>query len=180
MSKLMDELMAEVTRVNALNTEVERTVAVQTAEIEADRKVRMERPRAFLIKMGWLLDNVRESDARGYFPNIPLGVTHKGYPLFINYSSEKSYGEKRLLHAYGGCRGQIQFRVGPQTIRPDYEENRGFVNAIIDQWDDEHEAQFEKCVSEIVKARLAEKMEAMQKKLAQSNDEHEKYFGKGE
>lgn len=180
MSKLMDELMAEVTRVNDLKTEVERTVAMQNAEIEADRKVRMERPRAFLIKMGWMLDKVCEPNERGYFPNIPLGVNHNGYPLYMIYSTYQGTGTNRNLQAYGGLLNQIQYRVGPKTIRPDYEENQEYVNAIIDQWDDEHEAQFENRIAEIIKTKLAEKMEAMQKKLAQSNDEHEKYFGKGE
>ena len=180
MSKLMDELMAEVTRVNDLKTEVERTVAMQNAEIEADRKVRMERPRAFLIKMGWMLDKVREYDEGIYFPSVPLGVTLKGKPLYMSYSTYKCVGNNRNLQAYGGYCCQIQFRVGPQTIRPDYPENKEFVDALVDQWDDEHEVQFENRIAEIIKTKLAEKMETMQKKLAQSNNEHERYFGKGE
>lgn len=179
MSKLMEELMAEIERVNGLQTEVDRAVANQTAQIKADRDVRMERPRAFLIKMGWTLGKLGDNDPnRGYYPDIPLDVFLNGKQLYINYSIDRSKDGKRSLYAYGGYHHCIEFRVGPKGIYPDYPEQQEFVNAIIDQWNDECERNLENRVATIIKETITKRVKAMQKKLTDSNDEYAKYFGK--
>lgn len=177
MSKLMDELFAEIKRVQELQTEVDRTVANQTAQIDADRKVRMERPRAFIIKMGWALGKLDQNN-RVYCPDVPLDIYLNGKQLYINYSIENGSDGKRVLYAYGGYHRCIEFRVGPSGIRPDYPDQQDFVNAIIDQWDDECEQKLENRVAEIIKKTMVERIAAMQKKLSNSNNEYEKYFGK--
>ena len=180
MSNLMDALMAELERVNNLETEVKRTVEMHNAQIKASRDIKMERPRAFLTQMGWNLAKLGSNHGRyGYFPDIPLDVYHNGKQLYVNFSIEQKTGDRKWLSVYGGYRGCIEYRVSKSDIHPDYEVDRDVVNALIDQWDDECEQKLEQRIAKIIKESMAEKMEAAQKKLNESNNEFEQYFKGG-
>lgn len=181
----MDELYAEITRVNELQTEVDRTVQMHDKEIKADRDQKMVGIATFLCEIGIVLRDVSKGQY-GYFPAIPLGVVHDGKPICINYSVQSS----GRVNIYGGYNGQIQYRVWSRfgtTERPgigcDYEREPhkiAIINAIIDQWDDEHERKLGSRIANIVKQKMAERMDAMQKKLSNSNNEYEAYFAKEE
>lgn len=183
MSKLMDELYAEITRVNELQTEVDRTVQMHDKEIKASRDEKGEKVATFLCEIGVLLRDVSKGE-RGYFPDIPLDVCHNGKQICINYSVQDS----GHVSIYGGYRGQIQYRVysrvgmkAKPAITWDYDKEQhkvDIINAIIDQWDDECEQKLGSQIANIVKQKMAERMEAMQKKLEDSNNEYENYFRK--
>lgn len=181
MSKLMDELMAEITRVNDLQTEVDRTVQMHDKEIQTSRDEKGEKIATFLCEIGVLLRDVSKGKD-GYFPDIPLDVHNDGKQICINYSVEPGTG---VVSIYGGYRGQIQYRVrtnfGKPAFRCDYTREQhkiNIINAIIDQWDTECEQKLENRVANIVKQEMANRMEAMQKKLNDSNNEYESYFRK--
>ena len=83
MSKLMDELMAEITRVNDLQTEVDRTVQMHDKEIQTSRDEKGEKIATFLCEIGVLLRDVSKGKD-GYFPDIPLDVHNDGKQICIN------------------------------------------------------------------------------------------------
>lgn len=184
MSKLMDELYAEITRVNELQTEVDRTVQMHDKEIKASRDEKGEKVATFLCEIGVILRDVSKGE-RGYFPDIPLDVYHNGKQIYINYSVQDGTGHVSI---YGGYRCQIQYRVysrvgmrGKPAITWDYDKEQhkvDIINAIIDQWDDECEQKLGNRIANIVKKKMAERMDAMQKKLEDSNNEYENYFRK--
>ena len=178
MSKLMDELMAEITRVNNLEVEVKRTVEMHNTEIKASRDKRMMRPVNFIGKMGLTLAKLGANyGSRGYYPQIPLDICINGKPLYVNYSIEWADDKtKAHLSVYGGFANQIQYRIYSKGIFPDYSDQTYVVDALIDMWDDECEAKFEYRIEQIIKKSLASKTEAMQKKLEKSNNEYEQYF----
>ena len=179
MSNLMEELMAELNRVNELKNEVNRTVAMHNAEIKASRDEKAKQIANSLIDLGWKLDKLKD---KGYYPDIPLDVDdHNGHPLFINYSFNDVDG-KTQMSVYGGWQHCINYRININGIRPNTTDidNAKITNALIDGWDKECEQKLEYRIAKIMKETIARQMEAAKAKLEKSNDEYEKYFKKGE
>ena len=179
MSKLMEELMAEVNRVNRLQVEVDKTVGMHNSEIAMDRERKAISITKFIHDIGDILRDV-SAGLYGYYPEIPLDVYHNGKQIYINFSVQDN---NRFVSIYGGYRGQIQFRVFNMAngIKCDYiveQHKLDIINALIDQWDEECERKLEYRIAQIIKKKMAERMEVMQKKLADSNEEYAKYFGK--
>lgn len=176
MSKLMDELMAEAQRINALEVEVERTVEQQKAQIQQERKDKLQSIGIFLDEMQ---DVLIEADAMRMPNNGPTFVVLNrvvyregdGYrrTAGITFYTDKIYSGGYYLGA-GNCSKQETFESACCT--------GGFsksMRAIVDAWNPELERDIEKAIAEYIKVVLAKRMEKMQKTLQQSNDDYAKY-----
>lgn len=182
MSNLMDELMAELERVNELKNEVERTVAMHSAEMRADREEKGKQIAKFIINLGWKLDKLND---KGYYADLPLDVnSYDGKPLYVNYSMSTNTNGKREMSVYGGVSHCINYRFGTRGIYTAGVDsmsnayNEPIMNALIDGWDAECERKFEYRIAKIMKESISKQMEAAKDKLSKSNDEYAKYFGK--
>lgn len=176
MSKLMDELMAEAQRINALEVEVERTVEQQKTQIQQKRKDKLQSIGIFLDEM---LKVLIEADAMRMPNNGPTFVVLNR----VIYSEDDGYKRTAGItfftdRIYSGgyytgardCSRQESFESACCT--------GGFsksMMAIVDAWNPELERDIEKAIAEYVKFVLAKRMEKMQKTLQKSNDDYAKY-----
>lgn len=176
MSKLMDELMAEAQRINALEVEVERTVEQQKTQVQQERKDKLQSIGIFLDEM---LKVLIEADAMRTPSNRPTfvvlnRVTYRegdGYmrTAGITFYTDKIYSGGYYMGA-GDCSKQETFESACCT--------GGFsdsMRAIVDAWNPELERDIEKAIADYVKFVLAKRMEKMQKTLQKSNDDYAKY-----
>lgn len=176
MSKLMDELMAEAQRINALEVEVERTVEQQKAQVQQERKDKLQSIGIFLDEM---LKVLIEADAMRMPNNCPTFVVLNrviysegdGYrrTAGITFYTDKIYSGGYYMGS-GDCSKEETFESACCT--------GGFsrsMRAIVDAWSPELERDIEKAIAEYVKFVLAKRMEKMQKTLQKSNDDYAKY-----
>lgn len=176
MSKLMDELMAEAQRINALEVEVERTVEQQKAQVQQERKDKLQSIGIFLDEM---LKVLIEADAMRMPNNGPTfvvlnRVTYSeadGYrrTAGITFYTDKIYSGGYYMGARN-CSKQETFESACCT--GGFSES---MRAIVDAWNPELERDIEKAIAEYVKIVLAKRMEKMQKTLQKSNDDYAKY-----
>lgn len=175
MSKLMDELMAEAQRVNALEVEVERTIDRQKEQIEQERKDRLQSICVFLDRMREVLI---EADAMNMPNNGPTYVllygvhyNSNGYnrSAGITFYTDRIYSGGYYSGA-GDCSKQEIFENA--AIRGASSES---MKAIVDAWSPKLEDQIEKAIADYVKVVLAKRMEKMKAELQKSNDEYAKY-----
>ena len=175
MRKLMDELMAEAQRVNALEVEVERTVEMQKDRVQQERKDKLQSIGIFLDEM---LKVLIEADATKMFDNRPTFVVlnrisydDDGYKRTagITFYTDKIYSGGYYMGARD-CSKQETFESACCT--GGFSES---MKAIVDAWSPELESDIEKAIAEYVKIVLAKRMEKMQKTLQQSNDTYAKY-----
>ena len=181
MSKLMDELMAEAQRVNALEVEVERTIDRQKEQVKQERKDKLQSIGIFLDKM---LKVLIEADAMRMPNNEPTFVVLNrviyregdGYrrTAGITFYTDKIYSGGYYMGARN-CSKQETFESACCT--GGFSES---MRAIVDAWNPELERDIEEAIAEYVKVVLAKRMEKMQKKLSNSNNEYEAYFAKEE
>lgn len=176
MSKLMDELMAEAQRINALEVEVERTVEQQKAQVQQERKDKLQSIGIFLDEM---LKVLIEADAMRMPNNGPTFVVlnrviyseRDGYrrTAGITFYTDKIYSGGYYIGS-NSCSKQETFESACCT--GGFSES---MRAIVDAWNPELERDIEKAIAEYVKVVLAKRMEKMQKTLQQSNDTYAKY-----
>lgn len=176
MSKLMDELMAEAQRINALEVEVERTVERQKAQVQQERKDKLQSIGIFLDEM---LKVLIEADAMRMPNNGPTFVVlnrviyreSDGYrrTAGITFYTDKIYSGGYYMGAMD-CSKQETFESACCT--GGFSES---MRAIVDAWNPELERDIEKAIAEYVKIVLSKRMEKMQKTLQKSNDEYAKY-----
>jgi len=176
MSKLMDELMAEAQRINALEVEVERTVDRQKAQVQQERKDKLQSIGIFLDEM---LKVLIEADAMRMPNNGPTFVVLNrviyregdGYmrTAGITFYTDKIYSGGYYMGA-GDCSKQETFESACCT--GGFSES---MRAIVDAWNPELERDIEKAIASYIKYVLAKRMEKMQKTLQKSNDEYAKY-----
>lgn len=176
MSKLMDELMAEAQRINALEVEVERTVEQQKAQVQQERKDKLQSIGIFLDEM---LKVLIEADAMRMPNNGPTFVVLNrviyregdGYmrTAGITFYTDKIYSGGYYMGARD-CSKQETFESACCT--GGFSES---MRAIVDAWNPELERDIEKAIAEYVKVVLAKRMEKMQKTLQKSNDDYAKY-----
>lgn len=175
MSKLMDELMAEAQRINALEVEVERTVDRQKAQVQQERKNRLQSICVFLDKMR---DVLIEADAMKMPNNGPTYVLLYGVHYNSNGYNRSAgitfYTDKIFSGGYysgaGDCSRQETFESAQI-----YGARSESMMAIVDAWSPELEDQIEKAIADYVKVVLAKRMEKMKAELQKSNDEYAKY-----
>ena len=176
MSKLMDELMAEAQRINALEVEVERTVEQQKAQVQQERKDKLQSIGIFLDEM---LKVLIEADAMRMPDNGPTfvvlnRVTYSevdGYrrTAGITFYTDKIYSGGYYMGARN-CSKEERFESACRT--GGFSES---MRAIVDAWNPELERDIEEAIAEYVKVVLAKRMEKMQKTLQKSNDDYVKY-----
>ena len=176
MSKLMDELMAEAQRINALEVEVERTVERQKAQVQQERKDKLQSIRIFLDEM---LKVLIEADAMRMPNNGPTFVVLNrviysegdGYrrTAGITFYTDKIYSGGYYIGARD-CSKQETFESACCT--GGFSES---MMAIVDAWNPELERDIEKAIADYVKFVLANRMEKMKAELHKSNDEYAKY-----
>ena len=179
MSKLMDELMAEAQRINALKVEVERTVEQQKAQIQQERKDKLQSIGIFLDEM---LKVLIEANAMRMPDNGPTFVVLNrviysecdGYrrTAGITFYTDKIYSGGYYMGA-GNCSKEESFKSACRT--GGFSES---MRAIVDAWNPELERDIEEAIAEYVKVVLAKRMEKMQKTLQKSNDDYAKYSAK--
>lgn len=176
MSKLMDELMAEAQRINALEVEVERTVEQQKAQVQQERKDKLQSIGIFLDEM---LKVLIEADAMRMPDNGPTFVVLNsviyregdGYrrTAGITFYTDKIYSGGYYMGARN-CSKQETFESACCT--GGFSES---MRAIVDAWNPELERDIEEAIASYIKYVLAKRMEKMQKTLQKSNDEYAKY-----
>lgn len=176
MSKLMDELMAEAQRINALEVEVERTVEQQKAQVRQERKDKLQSIGIFLDEM---LKVLIEADAMRMPNNGPTFVVLNrviyregdGYrrTAGITFYTDKIYSGGYYIGARD-CSKQETFESACCT--GGFSES---MRAIVDAWNPELERDIEKAIADYVKVVLAKRMEKMKAELQKSNDDYAKY-----
>jgi len=176
MSKLMDELIAEAQRINALEVEVERTVERQEAQVQQERKNKLQLIGIFLDEM---LKVLIEADAMRTPNNKPTFVVLNR----VIYSEDDGYRRTAGITFYTDKIYSGGYYIG--TMDCDKQESfesacrtGGFsksMRAIVDAWNPELERDIEKAIAGYIKHVLAERMEKMQKTLQKSNDDYAKY-----
>ena len=176
MSKLMDELMAEAQRINALEVEVERTVEQQKAQVQQERKDKLQSIGIFLDEM---LKVLIEADAMRMPNNGPTFVVlnrviyreDDGYmrTAGITFYTDKIYSGGYYMGARN-CSKQESFESACCT--GGFSES---MRAIVDAWNPELERDIEEAIASYIKHVLAKRMEKMQKTLQKSNDDYAKY-----
>lgn len=172
----MDELMAEAQRINALEVEVERTVKQQKAQVQQERKDKLQSIGIFLDEM---LKALIEADAMRMPNNGPTFVVLNrviysegdGYrrTAGITFYTDKIYSGGYYMGARD-CSKQETFESACCT--GGFSES---MRAIVDAWNPELERDIEKAIADYVKFVLAKRMEKMQKTLQKSNDDYAKY-----
>ena len=181
MSKLMDELMAEAQRINALEVEVERTVDRQKAEIQQCRKDKLHDIHLFLDKMH---DALIEADAMRMPDNGPTFVVlnnvwydDDGYNRnagIIFYKDNIYFGGHYPQYGIGcGCGSCSRNETLSHALLTG--GNAKVTLAIVDAWSPKIENDIEEAIASYIKCALAKRMEKMRKELQKSNDEYLKY-----
>ena len=174
MNKLMMELMAEAQRVNALETEVERTIDRHNEEIKQNRMRKVQEIEAFLSEM---LDALIEADALRNKHNSPYfvvtGATYNDDKytrnVGITFQSDSIWTGGYYIGS-DSCVRQERFE---RAIKkgPLYQS----MKALIDAWSPQMEHEVETAVANHIKETLAKRMEKLQSDLKRSNDTYEKY-----
>lgn len=175
MTDLMKELMAEVTRVNKLELEVDRTVELQKNNVAQKRQ---EKAQSIALTLQELCDALIEADAlkfknKSTFFVLP-GVSFKEPDGFI-----RDVGI--IFYSDGICTGCYYSGTGTCSRTESFEHavNRKVctqsMKALIDAWDDDMAKRVEEACMQHIKNMLEYRMDVMWKKLEKSNDEYEKY-----
>lgn len=171
---IMQELMAEISRVNKLELEVERTIDTQK---KAVREERVNKAKSMGVTLNEFRDALIEADAmrKGHSAFFVLpGVSYKeddGYDRSVGiifYTDGIFAGN---YYPGSGCCNRVQrLEVIMQHGRPTQT-----MSALIDAWNEDMADRVEQACAEHIKETLAERMEAMKEALKASNDEYEKY-----
>ena len=182
MSKLMDELMAELNRVNNLEKEVDTTVAQLNNEVSVSRTEKLKEIVAFCDRMHTFAKEAdvqtsgRYSNPRKWMFTSAPGRHRDGNHEWTN---DLMFGRKNDAHAWLGVymTGSGDFwKRNYVTEHIDMEDPS--VISFIDGWNAETEQHIERSVEEEVKKAIARRIEAATQKLHDANKEHEKYYGK--
>lgn len=175
MSDLMKELMAEVTRVNKLEVEVDRTVELQKNDMAQKRQ---EKAQSIALTLQELCDALIEADAlkfknRSTFFILP-GVSFKEGDGFIRDVGIMFYSDGiwtgRYYSGTGSCAREESFAHAVHR-----EVCAQSMKALVDAWDDDMEKRVEESCMKHIKKMLEYRMDVMRKKLEKSNDEYAKY-----
>lgn len=179
MSKLMDELMAEAQRVNALEVEVERTVEMQKDRVQQERKDKLQSIGIFLDEM---LKVLIEADAMRMPDNGATFVVLNGVKYDddrynrtagITFYTDNIYFGGYYPAPLCGCGSCSKSETLSNAFLTGGKAKATI--ATVDAWNPELERDIEKAIAEYVKVVLAKRMEKMQKTLQKSNDEYAQY-----
>lgn len=185
MSKLMDELMAELDRVNNLEKEVDTTVKQLNNEVSISRTEKLKEIVAFCDRMHTFARQAgvqMKCGDQGWTANY-MWTSAPGYYCDGNYRWENAlmFGNKRDGHAWLGyyLKGSGEFRAR-NYVTEYINMTDPPVISFIDGWNAETEQYIERRVTEEVKNAIARRIETATQKLHNANKDHEKYYGNDE
>ena len=182
MSNLMDELMAELNRVNNLEKEVDTTVAQLNNEVSVSRTEKLKEIVAFCDRMHTFAKEAGVQ-TRGRYgnPRKWMFTSAPGHHRDGNHewTNDLMFGRKNDAHAWLGVymTGSGDFWQR-NYVTEHIDMTDPSVISFIDGWNAETEQYIERRVTEEVKNAIARRIETATKKLQEANKEHDKYYGK--
>ena len=176
---LMDELMAEMTRVKNLETEVNTTVKQLTDETGIARKEKANEIAEFLVKMMELLIQAKVI----HDPSNPLCEYHSAIVKTGIYFQPKDSVDYNLKLRITGREVDVQTLRDASGSTLIYRGKLyGFfsdcVEYLIDQWSQATYDAVENQIAEIIKKAIAKRIEEATEKLKTANEKHDNYYGK--
>lgn len=182
MSKLMDELMAEMTRVKNLETEVNTTLKQLSDETGVARKEKANEIAEFLMKMTELLIQAKvirdpsNSGCEYYSAIVKTGIYYQPKGGTVTYHLKlKITGHEVAVQTLPELSGNpLIYRGRLYSFFSDR------VEYLIDQWSQATYDVVENHVAEIIKKAIAKRIEEATEKLKTANEKHDNYYGKEE
>ena len=180
MSNLMDELMAEMNRVNNLETEVNKTVKQLSNESGLARQEKLKEICQFLLRMTDLLLQAKIikpaniSSCRYYSATVNTGIRFQNgtnapwYSLKLEIRGDE-VNVKYLPESSGAT---LIWKGNP------YNYLTYCTEYLVDQWSQATYDAVENQIAEIIKKAIAKRIENATQKLKTANETHEKYYGK--
>lgn len=183
MSNLMDELMAEMNRVNNLETEVNKTVKQLSNESGLARQEKLKEICQFLLRMTDLLLQAKvikpanHSSCRYYSATVNTGIrfqretpTHNAPWYSLKLVINGNEVNVKYLQESSGV--TLIWKSKPYSILYDC------TACLVDQWSQATYDTVENQIAEIIKKAIAKRIEDATQKLKTANETHEKYYGK--
>ena len=158
----MKNIMAEIERVNALESEVNTTIERRAQEINKQRKDKLAGIEAFMTAM-------RTAMRQAGVPRVEVPCCGYAPDAEGNWSWPLGVAILRDRFDFGSFNVQMSF--GPSCYYNDL---------CIDRWNEEAEQKVYNAVVDAIKKTLAKRLDNMTKELKASNDEYANYFGKEE
>ena len=183
MSKLMDELMAELDRVNNLEHEVDATVKQLGNEVSISRTEKLKEIVAFCDRIHTFARQAGVQSKCGAYGNCIANYMWTSAPGCHRdgnhkWTNDLMFGRKSDAHAWLGVymTGSGDFwRRHYVSEHMDISDES--VISFIDGWNAETEQYIERRVTEEVKNAIARRIETATQKLKNANEEHDKYYG---
>ena len=163
MSKLMDELMKEIERVNNLEVEVKRAVEKSDGEVKIARREKLKKIEEFLKPMQKILCDAGLS---GKYIKTDI-YAYDGclrHNIEIEFNDDSIVAHKFGTYYYAHINGAVEGKIMP---------------VLIDEWSNGTERMIEAEVTNSVKEEIARRITKATNSLKASNDKHDKYY-KGE
>ena len=186
MSKLMDELMAELNRVNSLEKEVDTTVKQLGNEVSISRTEKLKEIVAFCDRMHTFARQAGVQSKCGAYGNCVANYMWTSAPGRHRdgnheWTNDLMFGRERDAHAWLGVYMTGSGDFWKRHYVSEYMDitDRSVIS-FIDGWDAETEQYIERRVTEEVKNAIARRIETATQKLKDANAEHGKYYGKDE
>lgn len=181
MSKLMDELMAELDRVNNLEHEVDATVKQLGNEVSISRTEKLKEIVAFcdrmnnFAKQACVQTKTCINCTKNYMWTSAPGCVRDGNHKWTN---DLMFGRKSDAHAWLGVYMTGSGDFWRRNYVSEYMDiSDESVISFIDGWNAETEQYIERRVTEEVKNAIARRIETATQKLKSANEEHDKYYG---
>lgn len=186
MSKLMDELMAELNRVQNLEKEVDTTIKQLHNEVSISRTEKLKEIVAFCDRMHTFARQAGVQSKCGAYGNCIANYMWTSAPGRHRdgnheWTNDLMFGRKNDAHAWLGVymTGSGDFWKR-NYLSEHVDMTDPSVISFIDGWNAETEQYIERRVTEEVKKAIARRIETATQKLHEANDEHDKYYGKDE
>lgn len=182
MSKLMDELMAELNRVNDLEKEVSTTVEQLHNEVSLSRAEKLkgivefcDRMHSFAKQAGVQTKSCINCTKDYMWVSAPGRIRDGNH----EWTNDLMFGRERDAHAWLGVYMTGSGDFWKRHYVSEYMDitDRSVIS-FIDGWNAETEQYIERRVTEEIKKAIARRIETATEKLHGANEEHAKYYGK--
>ena len=183
MSKLMDELMAELNRVNDLEKEVSTTVEQLHNEVSLSRAEKLKGIIEFCDRMHNFAKQAGVQTKSGAYNSCMRDYMWTSAPGRVRdgnheWTNDLMFGRKRDNHAWLGVYMTGSGDFWKRNYLSEYVDSGDpSVISFIDGWSAETEQYIERRVTEEVKKAIARRIESATEKLHDANVEHAKYYG---
>lgn len=177
MSNLMDELMAEITRVNNLEIEANESAENLIKQVMLSRTEKLKEINEFCNRMNDAVRKAVEPISRygGYRKWTHVIVPGSYVDGNHRWNNELKFGG-RDVHLGIFLIGSKDFQSTYGTIE-DPDLTAKSVQEFIDGWSEDTERRIEFAVTEFVKQTLQWRIEQATQKLKNANEQHAKYYG---